>query len=177
VGAAECQDLATELTADDAFLIVEPYYLAVQEIFLAAGLMLTKRTRLYCAPWVHDSPRHFAACRDDGRGVVVAPELAELDEGIVLAVMAHELGHATDFLYPGRYALGKERKVLERKREDFTDAQWARWIKSWEKRDHDATEMTADAIAEAVTGHRIGYVGPCQLQCFDAGKARPQGLR
>lgn len=177
MSAAECRDVATDLAADEALLILEPYYLAVRDLFVDAGLRLAGKTQLYVAPWIHDSPRHFAACRDDGRGIVVAPEMAELDERMVLAIFAHELGHATDFLYPGRYALGAERKALERKRSEFPDTQWACWIKSWEQRDPDAIEMTADAIAELATGRRIGYVGPCQLQCFDAGRARPQGLR
>ena len=173
----QCSELTTDLGADEALLIIEPYYQAVRELFVVSGLKKVRRTRLYCAPWVHDSPRHFGACRDDGTAIVVAPEMAELDERIVLAILAHELGHATDFLYPGRFVLGHERKAQERDREKFTNGQWTRWIKSWEQRDADTVELVADAIAELATGHQIGYVGPCRLQCFDAGKARPQGLR
>lgn len=172
-----CAETKTDLDPDAAHLVIEPYFLALREIYIERGYGRSKRTDLYCAPWIHDSPRHFAACRDDGRAIIVAPELAEQDERIVLAVLAHELGHATDFLYPGSFALGKDRRALERDREDFNDDQWARWIRSWEGRNDDVVEFTADAIAEHVMGVKIGYVGPCKLQCFNLGVARPRGLR
>lgn len=174
---AGCQATVTALDADEALCIIEPYYLAMQDVFIEAGLDRVKRTRLYVAPWLHDTPRHFAACQSDGRTIIVAPELCEQDERIVLAVLAHELGHASDFLYPGEFVLGKQRKLTVRQRSDFEPKQWARWIKSWEGRDDDAVEFTADAVAEYATGERIGYVGPCLVQCFNLGRARPQGLR
>jgi hypothetical protein len=172
-----CAVTETGLDTDEAYLVVEPYYLAVQEQFLEAGFERTKRARLYCAPSMHDTPRHFAACRDDGLAILFAPELAELDERMVLAILAHELGHAADFLYPGQYALGPDRIAVERDRDAFTPKTWARWMRSWEERDTDTVEYTADALAALATGHRIGYTGPCLLQTFDRGRARPQGLR
>lgn len=173
-----CQDTRTDLTCDDALAIIEPYYHAMQEVFVESGsLALCKKTRLYVAPWVHDAARHFAACRDDGKAIIVAPELAELDERMVLAILAHELGHACDFLYPGEFALGKDRQALRRDREEFTDKQWAKWVQAWQKRDDDAVEFTADAVTQLATGMTIGYTGPCQVQSFARGKARPQGLR
>lgn len=173
-----CPDTTTELSAGDALLVIEPYFIANQEIFEAAGFERVCRTRLYCAPWVHDSPRHFAACREDGLAVIVAPELAEKDERMVLAILAHELGHATDYLYPGEFVLGPGRKARRRVQAEFGDDQrWIRWLKSWEDRDDDTVEFVADAIAELATGMPIGYVGPCKLQSFARGQARPQGLR
>lgn len=173
-----CADIQTDLSCDAAHAVIEPYYQAVQEVFLAhAQLARCKGTRLYVAPWVHDAPRHFAACRDDGKVILVAPELAELDERMVLAILAHELGHAVDFLYPGEFVLGKDRRAEHRDRETFTERQWAKWVRSWEQRDADAVEFTADAIAEYAVGIPIGYTGPCQLQSFARGQARPQGLR
>lgn len=174
----ECADTLTDLSAADAHLILEPYFAAAKEVFEEAGMRRVAGTRLYVAPWVHDSERHFAACRDDGLAIIVAPELAELPEDTVAAMFCHELGHATDFLYPAEYALGREREAIRRPRADAADErEWGRWARDWERRDDDAVEITADAIAELATGRRIGYLGPCKLQCFDRGAARPEGLR
>lgn len=189
---ATCPATATDVTPEEALLILEPYFLAVQEAFVGAGLADTRRVRLYVAPSMHDTPRHFAATRDDGTVILVAPEMVELPENTVAAIMAHEFGHAVDFLYPGEFVLGaerdtaqpqqlaangSERTAVRRDRASFTDDQWVRWLKDWEKRDDDVVEFVADAIAEMVTGRAIGYVGPCKLQAFDRGQARPQGLR
>lgn len=173
----ECAAPETDLSVEDAHLVLEPYFLAMQEVYLAAGLDKCRKTRLYCAPWIHDTPRHFAACRDDGLAIIVAPELAELPEPTVVAIFGHELGHATDFLYSAEFVLDQERAVRRRAREEGSDTQWARWAKAWEHRDQDVVELTADGVAEFVTGARIGYLGPCLLQCFNRGQARPQGLR
>jgi hypothetical protein len=173
---AECKTLDTDLTLDEALAVLEPYFDAARERFLAAGLDRVEGTRLYCARWVHDTPRHFAGCRGDGRAIIVAPEMAELTQEIVLAIMAHELGHAVDFLYPGEFWLADE-DVRRAAREATDDVQWVRMQKAWEGRDDDVVERTADAIASSVVGSRIGYVGPCSLQAFDRGRARPQGLR
>ncbi len=166
-----------KLSEERNVLVLEPYYLALQEDFVAAGFPLAKRTTFYVAPWIHDSPRHFAACREDGLSIVVAPELVELPEQTVCGIVAHELGHAVDFLYPGQFALGQGGSALRRGPGDLGEEQWARWMLDWGARDDDQVEMTADAIAELGTGRRIGYLGPCQLQSFDGGRARPQGLR
>jgi hypothetical protein len=175
---AACAETRTELSCSDAYAVIEPYFLAMQEVFLESpALRKAKVTRLYVAPWVHDAPRHYAACRDDGKAIVVAPELAELDERMVLAILAHELGHACDFLYAGEFVLGKERSAQRRSREDFTEKQWAKWMRAWSERDDDTVEFTADAVAQLATGMVIGYTGPCQLQSFERGQARPQGLR
>lgn len=172
-----CPEITTDLSVDDAFLVLEPYFTAMQEVFLEAGLTHVERTKLYCAPWAHDTPRHFGACRDDGLAIIVAPELAELPEPTVVAIFGHELGHAVDYLYPAEFVRGRDQLMQRRARSDGEDLQWARWVKAWAARDADVVEQTADGIAEFVTGARIGYLGPCQLQCFNRGQARPQGLR
>jgi hypothetical protein len=109
--------------------------------------------------------------------LIVAPEMADLPSETVLAILAHELGHAVDFLYPGEFALGKDRKVMRRDLDGVDDQQRQRWVRGWQKRDDDAVEFTADGIAELVYGIPIGYCGPCKIQCFDRGQARPAGLR
>lgn len=169
-------ELPTPLTTDEALSVVEPYFEEMRRLYLDAGLRRVAETKLYCAPWMHDTPRHFAGCRDDGKVIVFAPELADQDEAVVAGILAHELGHAADFLYPGEFAL-RGREVVRRAREAAGDEQWQRWVRGWQGRDDDAVELTADGIAEWVTGARIGYSGPCHLQVFNRGVARPMGLR
>lgn len=172
-----CPELVTDLDPSEALAVLEPFYDVTREHFLGAGLDKLKKTRLYCAPWVHDSPRHFAACQHDGSAIVVAPEMAELPMEVVGAIMAHELGHAADFLYPAEFVVGPGGLTVRRMREDCDDRQWLRWQREWDKRSDDVVEATADAIARVVLGVDLGYIGPCSLQCFNRGRARPQGLR
>lgn len=173
-----CQQIETDLDVEQALDILAPYFEAAREVYVEdAGLARCKRAKLYCAPWMHDSPRHFAACRDDGLIVLAAPEMVELPEPMVIGIFGHEMGHAADFLYPAEFALDQEGECVRRERDRIDDVQWARFVKAWEHRDDDLVEQSADAIAYWATGHRIGYLGPCQLQVFDRGRARPQGLR
>lgn len=176
---SECADTVTTATLDEAFSILEPFFLATQEAFVEAGLAEVKKVRLYIAPSMHDSPRHFAGAREDGAVIMLAPEMVELPPNTVGAIIAHEFGHATDFLYPGEFVLGADRAVIRRPRNNGleNDDRWITWLKDWEKRDDDVVEFVADGIAERVMQRRIGYVGPCKLQTFDRGRARPQGLR
>lgn len=177
--AARCIDphARTEpLSPEEAYLVLEPYFEAVREDYLKHGLIKTKRTHLFVAPGMHDSARHYGACKDDGSAILLAPELCDMSEPILLAIIAHELGHASDFLYPGEFVLGKSGPA-DRRAPQPEDKQWSRWLKAWHKRDDDVVELTADAIAERVMGVPYGYQGPCLLQSFDASRARPMGLR
>jgi len=161
---------------DEAYGILLPFFEVVREAFVQAGFPLVKQVTFYVAPEIHDTPRHFAACAETGKKVLCAPELVELPHPYVTGILYHECGHAVDFLYPGEFALGKG-GVLRRRRDDVTDGQWLRWQKAWTSRDADVVEQTADGIAEIVKGEPIGYAGPCLLQNFRTGEARPQGLR
>lgn len=116
--------------------------------------------------------------------MVVAPEIAELPEETLLAILSHEFGHATDFLYPTEFVLVDDGelvrlpsvpvKLIDRKAEQANLAR----MNAWQRRDADTVERTADAIAERFTGHLVGYCGPCELQCFDRGhRPRRKGLR
>jgi hypothetical protein len=173
-----CSELTTDLDEEEARAILEPYYVAIREKFEGAGLRRVERTKLEVSPKMHDTPRHFGGCRDDGLVIVVAPELSELDEGIVMGILAHELGHATDFLYPGEFVLGREREVVRRVQAEVSEKQWLRWQRGWDARDADVVEQTADGIASLVWGVPIGYVGPCLLQSFHGARVeRPVGLR
>lgn len=171
-----CSEIITDLSPEEAHAILEPYFSAVRERFLRSGYDRIRRTRLGCDPKMHDSARHFAACRDDGLEILVAPELAEQNYDLVLGILAHECGHAIDHLYPAEFVL-RERVVFRRDREGESDKQWRKFLSAWKARDDDAVEFTADGIAERVLGVPIGYRGPCMLQSLTGGAARPKGLR
>lgn len=164
------------LPVEEALVVLEAYYTTIQEKFVSAGLTRCARTRLWCADWIHDTPRHFAACTDDGLNIYAAAELADLPDSTVLAILAHEFGHATDFLYPAEFARGRS-GTERRDFQSVSDKQVRSWVSGWRRRDADSVEFAADHIAEYVLGIPIGYAGPCMLQCFNRGTARPAGLR
>jgi len=170
-----CPKLDTDVTLDEAHGILLPFFDSVRKEYVEE-FPLVRKVELYVARDAHDTPRHFAGCSETGKKIVVAPEMVELPYPFVLGILAHELGHAVDFLYPGEFVLGRE-GVIRRERAAVTDGQWTRWFKAWERRDDDVVEQTADQIAERVWGMPIGYAGPCKLQNFRTGEARPQGLR
>ncbi len=168
------------LTLEEAFVVLDPYFEVMRDEYKKHGLVKVKRTRFFVAERMHDTERHFAACKDDGSAILVAPELAEMPDSVVWAILAHEFGHATDFLYPGEFVLGRDREpALRRERQPDAagEKQWSKWLKAWHKRSGDVVELTADAIAERVMGVPYGYLGPCWIQSFDATRARPMGLR
>lgn len=175
---SHCAPTQTDLSDEEALLVLEPYFEAMRESYLAAGLERCSLVRLEIDPAMHDTARHFAACQDDGRIVLLAPELAELPESTVLAIVGHELGHATDFLYPGEFAMGAEdAPAIRRRPASMKPKHWHRWLRDWERRDADLVELTADAIAHYALGVRYGYRGPCLIQSFESTRLRPIGLR
>lgn len=165
-----------------ASVIISPSFDAVRDLYCEvhdrlehAKDMSVVELRINAAR--HDTPRHFAACYTSGKRIELAPEGADLPLETLAAIIAHEFGHASDFLNPGRWEFVSRDKP-------------ARWIdaeadtdtmkslhRRWMSRNDDEIEWWADAIAYAVTGRRIGYCGPCLLQCFDRGVLRPKGLR
>lgn len=153
-----------------ARLILEPYFEELQEKFIQAGLEKVSEVKLRCQLGLHDTPRHFAGCVEDGRIIYAAPELVEMPTDTVLGILAHELGHAADFLYPGEFVLRGDHVIrVEPDRQR---------MKGWNKRDDDTVEITADYIAEKALGAPIGYRGPCHLQSLGRpGSPRPIGLR
>jgi len=174
-----CPNTYTDLTNEEAHAILEPYFEVLRdEYFMPAGMTLCRGTRLRVDPSMHDTNRHFAACQDDGRLILVAPEVAELPDTQVMAILAHELGHACDFLYPGQFAMrGEDEPAMWRDPSELQERHWRRGLKEWQKRDDDLVELTADAIAHRVMGERYGYRGPCLIQDFSAARLRPVGLR
>lgn len=184
-----------------AAAVLEPHFDAVRDVFVefepepGVKLDALRQTRFVVDPDAHDSPRHFARCRDDGKLIKFAPEAAQLDLETLTAITAHEFGHAADFAYPGRWVATRDKKArwigeggswhYDRQ----GNAEWRpergnqgklvrRYQQLWHERGDDQIEWSADSIAFAVTGIQVYYCGPCMLQCFDAaGAARPGGLR
>lgn len=174
---AVCPDLKTALAPAEAHQILLPYFEAVRALFLAQGLSKISRVKLTCSSDMHDTPRHFGGTSQDGLEIVLAPEMVELQEKFVLGIIAHELGHATDFLYPGEFTIGKDDSIIRRERVSVDDTQWLRWQRAWDLRDSYVVEKTADLIAGLVWGTPIGYEGPCTLESFEGGVPRPAALR
>lgn len=174
---SSCKETVTDLSRVQALAVLEPYFIAAQEIFVDAGYHECSKVRFSVQGIIHDSPRHFAAATEDGQRIIFAPEAVELPEHTVLAIMCHEFGHICDFSRPACHFLGPEGLMI-RRRSEWSQKQWNRWMTAWEDRDYDSVERIADAIAEKVMGSSIGYAGPCMLQTFDGGKTpRPTGLR
>lgn len=173
---SRCPDTTTDLSRAEATSILEPYFVAAQEVFVAFGYDKCAKVRFSVSSAMHDSPRHFAACSGDGARIICAPELAELPEHFVIGIMFHELGHAADLSMPGYHYFGANGITL-RRRDSYSDHEWRKIVRAWDERDYDTVERTADSIANMVSGLSIGYAGPCQLQTFEAGEDRPTGLR
>lgn len=174
-------EAALDMRSVAAFVIV-PSFDAVKDVFAEAYRRIGEDSRvseveLVVNPERHDTERHFAACATTGKRIEIAPQAMDLPLETLTAILSHELGHAVDFLHPARWefvsrdkparwvpatASAEKRKALQRR---------------WLNRNDDEIEWWADAIAYAITGKRIGYCGPCLLQCFEGGVKRPKGLR
>ena len=178
-----CRRIPAALTADEAYAAIEPFFVETRRLFIERGLTRVKETRLLIDPEAHDTPRHFAGCIETGKEIVVAPEFATLPVDNVVAIIAHEFGHACDFLYPGRFFLAEGELVSMREAgrrvavEDMDQRSVYNVRKQWETRDAHAVEVTADRVAEFVTSRTIQYAGPCMLQTYGPGKSRPRALR
>lgn len=158
----------------------------IRAIFVRAGADKVSHTRVKVEDWVRDKDRHFAACRNDGSLIVLTSDLALLPPKSYGAIIAHEFGHATDFCYPGSFLVQPDRTLLVRPQGRRNNQSVPREVlSSWERRNADDIEITADKIAEKIVGIRIGYCGPCNLQTILTGDpseakchmARPKGLR
>lgn len=171
-----------------AELVLAPYFDAALEAFRefepepGVKLERLKKTKFIVEPSVHDTPRHFAACRDDGYLVMLAPQMADMPGRQVMSLIVHELGHASDFLYPSEFRWSGIAGSAARWEPPGRGT--ARRLRRWRERGAHEIEMTADAIAQLVTGAIIRYDGECEtrddcrlIQTFGHGVERPEWLR
>lgn len=171
------------MTDEEAFAVLEPFFRETQLLFVERGLTRCQETRLLVEDDAHDTARHFAGCTEDGLRIVVAPQLAQLPVDNVVAILAHEFGHACDFLYPARFIVadGELVSVYEGPKrislEDMDQRAAYNIRRQWESRAPEDIEATADAVAGDVTGREIRYNGPCMLQTYGPGTGRPRTLR
>jgi len=182
----KCEPFSTTLTCEEALVLLEPHLQEFLEEFIeyereVFGSSRLKTLRMECDSEMRDTPRHFAGAREDGKVICVAPELAALPDGTARAILAHELGHALDFSYPGQWVLVDDeiqmRAFEHNPKDKRNDQAKLAAVRQWNRRDEYVIEATADALAEVVTGQSIGYGGPCMLQRFDSGIPRPKLLR
>ncbi len=172
--------------------VLAPYFDAVRDRFVefrpdaSACLERLRKTKFVIEAKNHNSGRHFASTRDDGMLMIFAPQIVELPVETLVAILAHEFGHAADFAYPAHWLTrGQPDDVASWIGDPRATRQSRKWQKLWyDQNDHssqdpnrDRIEWRADAIAFAVTGRRLGYCGDCVLQCFKGGIERPPGLR
>ncbi len=189
--------------------ILQPFWDACRDVYIDFvpadghhGLVRLKRTKFVIDPAIRDTVRHFAACRTDGMQMIFAPEIVDLPNENLVAILAHEFGHAADYAYAGSWSwpldkAGKTVWVGEDNRSramawrelnrrsggsidvllEPQESEAVAWMRAWDQRSADQVEWAADAIAMAVTGHKLGYCGDCMLQTFDRCVTRPKGLR
>lgn len=202
--------LAASFSADEmSASVITPYFEATRDVMVAAfedqygdgKRSRIRKARLVVDPAAHDFRRHFAMTHTESLAIVVAPQMADLPERIIVGILAHEFGHVADFAYPGAFLWPRGgpgaarwmgdtpadraqawRKVFGRQRarsvtERDDDLPSANWMRAWEDRSSDEVEWSADGIAELLTGRVIGYAGPCVLQQIGGGRLRPRGLR
>jgi len=174
----ECIPANASINLRSAAKMLEPYVSEVRASFLRAGLDKIASCRVEVSEKAHDGGRHFAACRTDGCLLMISPHMVHLPEATAMGIIAHEFGHAADFLYPGRWSPSKSGMVLTPAGRTSNDGVPTRILKEWRCRNDDVVERAADSIAETVLGVKIGYAGPCLLQTIGSGqRPRPQGLR
>lgn len=178
--------MSEPLSSEEAYCVLEPYFVAARGFFvvycekLGLDSKCIEKTRFECSPEVHDDERHFAGTTLDGRKVLCAPEMADLPEDTVSAIMAHEFGHVVDHQFPAQFVVVDDDLVflgdVEPSNPRAEQARIAR-MRQWNKRTHHEIEVVADHIAQAAIGSRIGYSGKCMLQGLNRGVPRPEGLR
>ncbi len=137
----------------------------VRKIFLAFGLARVWETSVLVTAKGDNTAkggRTVGSTRGDGLVMYLSPTLADLPSTTRMAIVAHEFGHAADFLYPGTW---------------LDDGISPPDLHRWQARDANAVELAADQIAEAATGLAIGYGGGRLLQSFSCGvRPRPRDL-
>jgi len=170
-------------TCEIAALTLEPYYDAVRDKFAeyepepGKRLIRVDKIVYVVEPAVHDSPRHFGACSEDGRLILFAPEIIDLEDEEALALIAHELGHACDFLYPAQWVTTGDPDAKATWIGKRDDKQARKWFSLWSSRSRHQVEVSADSIARTILNKPIRYCGDCDVQCFRGTKKRSEEIR
>lgn len=178
-----CLRRPADVSEEAALEILTPSIEKVVRMFEDVGLDRISGIAVSVSSDEGGKGRNFAACRTDGRLLVLSPDLIHLPQATVDGILAHEFGHAADFCYPARLGFDKKHRlvIIDDSKKGVTTGQPPipkEWMREWEARGDDEVEGFADQIAEAVTGWRIGYAGPCLLQTVNKGlRPRPEGLR
>ena len=157
--------------------VLEPCWQEVVDQYIEKKMISTGRLpRLVFDSSYHDSCRHYAATERDGSIVYFAPELVHRPPEVILAIMAHEMGHVVDLTQPGRFFYRDGGLIVL---QDLPTKNLRKHFAKWNDRSRDEEEHVADAIAEVAMGQKIGYIGPktCLVECLGKGKPRPKGLR
>jgi len=160
--------------------VLAPFYSEIRSLYVEEGFARVSKTRLLvnkdlpgmlraAGVPVPAPERLRAVCRNDGTQISAAPILADEPVSRVVAILAHELGHAVDFSYPGRF-LWLEGALVETNAWEADPEERAVYntLQQWHQRPDHAVERTADALAELVTGREVWYTGPLQLQDLEA---------
>lgn len=174
-----------EIDLKRAGVILEPFVEDIRDAYIEFGLTKVNGTRVIVSEEAREGKRHFAACRTDGAKILLAPDLIRLPTATAVGIIAHEFGHAADYLYPAAFEPGFLGGMTFRQYGMRSNDGVPRGIAArWNARDDYAIETAADGIAELVLTKRegrkviIGYNGPCLLETIGAGvRPRPRGLR
>lgn len=184
-------DAPSPVEPEEAVVLLEPLFDAARDTFdeyekREHGTRQCRKVTFRVVPWKELEREHgytrrnFAGTSTDGRRMIFAAEVVDLPSETVAAIIAHEFGHAVDFLHPGSYAVIDD-ELVRYAEPNSTDPRADRTaiarMRQWNARDKDTVERTADLIAEAATGQPIAYSGELLLQTFGEGPTRPEGLR
>lgn len=178
--------------------VVEIFWEGIVRDFERSGFSQPRNvTKIVIDPSWHDSCRHYAGARTDGKQLVVAPQILDLSEEKTVAILAHEAGHITDFLCPGRFFYRTPGRVRLRRGFDVvahTDPDehgrvfvefkrpsrknFNKHILDWKERSDDEVENVADSVVLLALGKKVLYDGPpgCKIQNFTRGVSRPLNL-
>lgn len=144
----------------------------MQQHLAFLGLTQAREVTWGLDPTVHDTERHFAvteAMASSAPRILIAPELRELPDETIQAILMHEWGHAMDFAYPAMLQVGGP-------------LHWGWWhpdarrLEQWKARDNFAIEKTADLLVLGFWGVELRYSGSLTLQGW-SGVLRPRDLR
>lgn len=182
-----------------AATILAPYFDVTRAAFAefvphgaSAPLSKLRRTKFRISDEVRDTERHFAGTTEDGMLIVLSPAIIDLGPESASAIIAHEFGHAADFMYPSDFFPPERGSGAARWLGDEADCKQLRaWRQHWNERTEmarltaktpeienakDQVEWAADSIAESVVGRAIRYCGDCMVQCWNPRAPRRPAL-